>query len=502
MDYEIIAAIIFISFLTIFLHYRRRNLDTKPVIPNILYFSMFRTKLGLKAMESWAQKHHNLIARITGIVLLSTSMLLHIITNYENPQVLNLMLMHAVLVGSGALLLFKPSKLSHVIIFFGFLGMVLIGFELVKNLITHFTKPDAAPGVGVVLPVKGKGIFYVPFSYWIVSIFIIAVVHEFAHGLISRVYKIKVKSSGFAFVSTSFKAIGMILTIFILLSKIRNGEPFGLSAANDFWLIAGIVMLILSYSRNFLAPVIPAAFVEPDEKELKKRPHMQQLAVFGAGPFSNIILAFVFMIIAALMLTPVSEHVIEPNGVRVTGFVESKETLPAKISGISEGEVITSAGGMQTPWLDNLTYVLRSKKPGDNIEIRTDKTAYTFTLGKNPDNESMAYMGAYLEQASKIKDSFKEKYGSFIGKAIVWFSGDFSGAGLLGFLIMLNLGIGLFNLVPLGPVDGGRMIQLPLIKWFGKEKGNKAWKLISLIFLTLILLNLLSGFFNLRNWFL
>ena len=34
---------------------------------------------------------------------------------------------------------------------------------------------------------------------------------------------------------------------------------------------------------------------------------------------------------------------------------------------------------------------------------------------------------------------------------------------------MLNFGIGLFNLVPVGPIDGGRMFQLAMYKLFGKE---------------------------------
>src|SRR3989338_6962075 len=99
-DYELIAAIIFISFLAIFLHFKRKNLDTKPVIQNVLYFSMFRTKLGIKPMESWANKWNRF---------------------------------------------FKI--LGYIGIVVGFLGMGLIAFELVRNLVVSFTHPDAAPGV-------------------------------------------------------------------------------------------------------------------------------------------------------------------------------------------------------------------------------------------------------------------------------------------------------------------------------------------------------------------
>ena len=64
-------------------------------------------------------------------------------------------------------------------------------------------------------------------------------------------------------------------------------------------------------------------------------------------------------------------------------------------------------------------------------------------------------------------------------------------------LFVLNLGIGLFNLVPLGPIDGGRMLQLAMHKIFRNEKkGDKAWKYISMLFLALILANIMFAFFK------
>jgi len=35
------------------------------------------------------------------------------------------------------------------------------------------------------------------------------------------------------------------------------------------------------------------------------------------------------------------------------------------------------------------------------------------------------------------------------------------------------MGIGLFNLVPLGPIDGGRMLQVVLQKFSKNKKGNE-----------------------------
>ncbi|HLC50272.1 MAG TPA: site-2 protease family protein, partial [Candidatus Nanoarchaeia archaeon] len=120
--------------------------------------------------------------------------------------------------------------------------------------------------------------------------------------------------------------------------------------------------------------------------------------------------------------------------------------------------------------------------------LKTDKSSYQITLGKNPDNESSAYLGAYLEQSTKINDDFKAKYGEFVPNALIWIY------GLIVIMIVLNLGIGLFNLVPLGPLDGGRMLQLAMHKFFGVEKGNKYWYYIGMFFLAIIFINIAAGF--------
>ncbi|MBI2657270.1 site-2 protease family protein [Candidatus Woesearchaeota archaeon] len=392
MDFQTIAAVAFIAALTIFLLLKRKNLDTKQIIPYFLYFSMYRTRLGLKFMDAMAKRYRKLVVYI-----------------------------------------------GYFGVFIGFMGMAVISYALVSNIFMLFTKPESTPGVGLVLPFKAKGVFFVPFFYWIIAIFVIAVVHEFSHGLIARAHNLKVKSSGFAF-------LGLVI------------------------------------------PIIPAAFVEPDEKELKKRPHKQQLSVFAAGPFSNIAAAFLFVAIASFVLAPLASAVIEPNGVKVTDYVKGKDSFPAENAGIKIGEIINKVDGQETPYVDNLSSALRSKKPDDLVSVKTDRSSYQLRLAKNPENESMAYLGAYLEQSTKIKDNIREAYGGFLPNSLIWLY------GLFVILVILNFGIGLFNLVPIGPLDGGRMLQLALHKFFDREKGDRYWHYIGIFFLALIFINIAAGF--------
>src|SRR3989344_3859841 len=287
-DFQIVAAVLFVIALAIFVYIKRKNLETKQVIPYFIYFSMYKTKLGLSLMDSISKKYRKIVM-----------------------------------------------SLGYFGILVGFIGMAIICYALINNLYTLFTEPEATSGVGLVLPFKGKGIFYVPFFYWIISIFVIAVVHEFSHGLIARAHNLKVKSSGFAF-------LGLII------------------------------------------PIIPAAFVETDEKELRKRPHKQQLSIFAAGPFSNIIFALLFLAIASLVIAPLANAIIEPNGVKFAGYAKGDGIYPAEKAGIGIGETIQEIDNKPTAYLSNMTAILSSKKPGDTLRIKTDKSFYEIKLDKNP----------------------------------------------------------------------------------------------------------------------
>ena len=391
-DVQTTAAIIFIFLLTLILYLERKKITIQKIFFPVLYFVMYKTKIGLNFMN-WSAKKYQRFFRYFG---------------YFGVAI-------------------------------GFLGMILISVALLTTFYKLFFVPAAPLAVGLVLPFKVKGSFFVPFFYWIISIFIIAVVHEFSHGVIARVYDMKLKSSGFAF-------LGVIL------------------------------------------PVLPAAFVEPDEKEVQKRPRIQQLSMFAAGPFSNIVLAFLVLIFTILVFSPVLNAMIDDKGVLVEGFMEDAEgNFPAKDAGMKEGELILKIDDNEFGSLENFSLSLQNKSPGDTILIGTNVSEYNLTLGSNPQDINKSFMGISIN-TKRIKPSFIEKYGSVLPSIIFWIS------GLLFWLYVLNLGIGLFNLVPLGPVDGGRMLHSVLLKFFEKRKAEAIWKAISLIFIILLVIIILAGF--------
>ena len=388
MNYEIVALAVFILLITLFLVLKRKNVELQKVIFPVLYFVLYKTKIGLHAMDRFSK-------------------------NKKFVKVFNL--------------------LSVII---GFAGMGLICVLLVYNLYKIAFIPEAISGVGLVLPIKAKGVFYVPFFYWIISILVVASVHEFSHGMIARFHKVKIKSSGFAFLA-------------------------------------------------LLLPIIPAAFVEPDENGLKKKKTRQQLQVFAAGPFSNIVIGAAFLGLFLLLAPPLVNSALDFNGANITEI--SNDSVISGMN-ISAGDTISRIDGMNISYVDDFVAAMQNRTPGEEIDIGTNRGNYSVVLGKNPKNDSKAYLGVAVGQNRDIKPKVKEKFGSFAPNAAMWI------IGLFWWLYLLNVGIGIFNLVPVGPIDGGRMVYVSLLKRYREKRAKRIANWISIIFLLVIVLNVVGGF--------
>lgn len=389
MDIQTLSSFLFILLMVLFIYWKRKEIQVQKILFPILYFVMYKTSLGIIWMDKVAKKCPNFW-----------------------------------------------KKFYTVGIYVGFLGMIFISFEIIRTTFLLITQPDSTPGIMPVLPFEAKGVFFVPFFYWIISVFVIAVIHEFSHGVAARAYNMHVKSSGFAFLS-------------------------------------------------IIAPIIPAAFVEPDEKQLQKRPHKEQLSVFAAGPFANIVLSAILLLVIFSIVQPISEKIFKPSGVLIT---EIAENSPSSSAGLKKGEVITKIDLKAIEKSEDFTNELKTKKPGDSVTIYTNVSSYPVTLGTNAKNHEKAYLGVFVKQHSVVRDEFAQQFGTLLITPFSWF------AGLLFWLFILSLGIGLFNLLPLGPVDGGRMFQLAMHKFFEKDKGNTYWKYVSMFFAFLIIANMVAGF--------
>ncbi|MBI2565110.1 site-2 protease family protein [Candidatus Woesearchaeota archaeon] len=357
VDINYILFGIFVILMLIFLRKNKHAVQVQKILYPLIYFVMYRTKWGLGWMDRTAKKYPNLLRWIfsLGVII-------------------------------------------------GFLGMIFISAELVMVTIKIFTQEKAPAAVQPVLPFDVKGVYYVPFVYWILAIFIIALVHEFSHGVAARVYNIPLKSSGFAFV-------------------------------------------------GLIVPIIPAAFVEPDEKKLIKHRNWEQLSVFAAGPLANILTAILIVIISGILIAPVSNMLFHYEGIKIKEIV--RDSAAAQIN-MQINEVITGIDDNKFKTLEEFRNYLGRKNSGDEIIIKTDKGSYQTILGSNPENNKNAFLGVVPVQNAVQK--YTTGIGFILTKLFTWFS------GFLIQLYLLSLGIGLFNLVPIGPIDGGRMFKTIITK--------------------------------------
>lgn len=380
---------IFLFYLAIilFLFLKRKKLDIQAK-----FIILYRTKFGLKFMDKFSQKHRELV------ILLSY-------------------------IGVGV----------------GCIGLIFISYILIKNLFDLLVKPAAVSGVSLVLPgINVPGLGVLPFWYWLLALFIIALVHEFAHGLVARAHKIPVENTGLV----------------------------------------------------FIGPII-GAFVEPREKKLQKEQDIKQYSVLAAGSFSNILLALVALLLLNFVFTPLQQTMTEPQGFTFDSYVNT--SLPFAQAGIAPGTLITGFNGEKTSDFSAFSEKLFCLKAGDKIVVGTPEKDYPLVLASSPDNLGKGFLGIKeIRNEDKTKENYNAGWGKIAYTITNWLT------GFLRWLFLLSLGIGLFNLLPLPIVDGGRMVQVYLHKKKGKEKGEKRYKQIGLFFLLVLLLNLIYPW--LRGW--
>ncbi len=328
--------------------------------------------------------------------------------------------------------------LGYIGIGVGFVGMGLILWSLAQGTFKFLTDLSAPPVVTPVIPgfsVPGFGLEVPLITGWI-ALFALLVIHEFSHGVVARAHRIPVKSSG--------------LLVF--------GPLFG-------------------------------AFVEPDEKKLDREHETVQYALSAAGPWSNILSAGIAVLVLMLIVAPLTGLASDADGVRVTTVVEG---YPAAIAGMSEGDIIKTVDGVVITDREQLAAQMAGVAPGESVALGTQEKTYSVMTVANPENteSGIGYLGVNIEDHyGAIGDGI---FWTALAAVALWIQTFFS------WFIILSLGIGLANLLPIGPLDGGRMVRLAAEQITGdRKRGDKWWKRISMVTLVVLVLLLV---FPLVRW--
>jgi membrane-associated protease RseP (regulator of RpoE activity) len=167
---------------------------------------------------------------------------------------------------------------------------------------------------------------------------------------------------------------------------------------------------------------------------------------------------------------------VEPTGF---SFAAVQEDFPAALAGAEAGITYTQINGVDVLTVEDLTAALNEIDPGEEVTLSNDEVSYTLVATNNPTDTSRGYMGV---QGVATDFAVKETSSKFIYNIL---QGIFQ---FLFWVFTLSLGLGAFNLLPLGPVDGGQMIRLALVRMFGEKKGVMIWGRLAVGLLVTILI--------------
>ena len=159
------------------------------------------------------------------------------------------------------------------------------------------------------------------------------------------------------------------------------------------------------------------------------------------------------------------------NGVKIEQVTEG---LPADIAGIEQGEIITEINGKPLLSIDDFKEAILETGINEKIILSSETKDYNLKTISDPSAEDKALIGINV---SAYHYSVLPKVLFVLINFLTW-------------VMILGSGIGLANLLPLGPLDGGRMLLVSLSRFFKNQtEAMKIWKYISLFCLFLLLAN-------------
>jgi membrane-associated protease RseP (regulator of RpoE activity) len=225
--------------------------------------------------------------------------------------------------------------------------------------------------------------------------------------------------------------------------------------------------------------ILPGAFVEPDEDKLKEAKRISRLRVYAAGSVANITLALIAIILLSLVSASIPTY-FEEDGIAIDRIVSDSPSEGILKDGMILQAIDNHTIKDSTEYMD----IVSSFSPGDNVTVKTDQGTYQVTLGKNPNNDSVGFFGI---QANKHFELVNDSLGP-----LPWVLFEF--LELFQWVAMLNLGIGLFNLLPIKPLDGGYMLEILLSYKISEEKYKPFVNALSAVLGMIIIFSIVVGF--------
>lgn len=269
---------------------------------------------------------------------------------------------------------------------------------------------------------------------------------------------------------------------------------------------------------------------ENDPKRFNAQPVWKRFLVILAGPFMNVLLAFLIAFILMLAV-PMPVYAVDAgSGDNIPYIVDVVEGSAAEKAGILPGDIVIAVDGKNTmdandgiESIDALVKFIGEASNDLYITIDRDgvvadlfaQDVYNAELGRNQLGISIAavientkhltvdkaftgsfeYLGQIITATAKGIDSmFKNgiHQGDVSGVVgTVAIMADVANDGLINLVyiaVILSLSLGLFNLIPFPALDGGRLLFLVIEAIKGKPLNRKVEGIVNAIGLGLLFL--------------
>ncbi len=349
----------------------------------------------------------------------------------------------------------------------GILIFALLVFQLYVVITRPIDVAQNAPDPQLLLGIPGINRM-IPVSYGTAALVIALVIHEGSHGVLARVGNVGVKSLGLLF---------------------------------------------------FILPI--GAFVEPDEKDLERASTRAKNRVFAAGPMANIALALVSGVLFSAVFMGSVGVANDGRGVGVGSLVDDG---PAAAAGLAPGDIVTAIDGVHVTSLASFNAALNATRAGQTVRVEFLHDGGTRTASvtladrweaversapqqNKPENRGKGFLGVGVFPlefvnaltgvlANPFRDGPLDSFNPNVGGSFIIYSSypfvviaegvdiladpyrDFIviegplaslpptafyvTATMLYWLFWLNLMLGTFNALPMGPLDGGQMFKATL----------------------------------------
>ena len=324
-------------------------------------------------------------------------------------------------------------------------GFLMMGFAfwfLLNNVSNYFMEPSEFSELTLLIP----GVTLTSsasIAYFLLSIPIVLVIHEGAHGIVATLEKIKIKTGGFA--------------IFIALF---------------------------------------AGFVEPDEEDFDKAKKISKLRVIGAGATSNVL--FSFALGAILLTNPLFAIIVpepilgwmyeEPDGVLILSIIEGSG---AEKAGLLPNDIITAVNEIDVKTA--LDFQKANIVPGDTVNVSIlrsgEQLEFPVVIMPSEDDPERGLIGIMRDNSFAYKPiyNFIEWNNPSVSMFLLW-------------LWMISFFIGIINMLPLPILDGGKFIHSIIDKKISDKAVNSLmWGIYAFTFV-LFALNIALSYIK-SGWF-